>query len=405
MRFPRFPRSSRVNLLSIFPERGTRTLRYVTIGVLAGLVATGITGIGKTVTENVNVAPATVLPALQRPLGTAFGQTSQAEADLGDGTKLAAWQLKDGAKQFNLTAAPISWTTEPGKVKQAFAINGTIPAPTIRVNEGDKVRIVFHNNMSEGSSLHWHGMELPNSQDGVPGLTQPEVEPGQTFTYEFTAVSTGTHWYHSHMDGNQEGRGLYGALEVIPRLGDIPADHDYTIETGDGALGFVMNGKSYPATTSLRAKVGERVHIRLIGTGPELFHAIHIHGGYFTVVAQDGRPLLNPEQMDTITLGIGQTYDLIWVPVNPGQWMIHCHIFSHSETSAGMTGMVIIADVGPATGGVPLPGLPGGTSSAPSSALSPAAGAMATPSAATPSTATSSPATTSADSTSTSAAS
>ena len=117
-----------------------------------------------------------------------------------------------------------------------------------------------------------------------------------------------------------------------------------------------MNGKSYPATPVLSAAVGERVHIRLIGTGPELTHSIHIHSGYFTVVAQDGRPLINPVQMDTVTLGIGQTYDLIWTPVNPGKWMIHCHIFSHSETMAGMTGMVIIANVTPATVELPAVG-------------------------------------------------
>jgi FtsP/CotA-like multicopper oxidase with cupredoxin domain len=355
----RFSRNTRARLQLLAPEHGARTLRYVTFGVLAGLMATALTGLTGTPavsTDKVDVQPATVLPALQRPLGTAFGQTSQAEADLGDGTKLAAWQLKDGVKEFHLTAAPLSWTTEPGRVKQGLALNGTIPAPTIRVNEGDKLRIVFTNNMSDGSSLHWHGMELPNSQDGVPGLTQPEVEPGQSFTYQWTAVSTGTHWYHSHMGGDQEGRGIYGALEIVPLLGDIPADRDYTIQTGDGALGFVMNGKSYPATPVLSAAVGERVHIRLIGTGPELTHSIHIHSGYFTVVAQDGRPLINPVQMDTVTLGIGQTYDLIWTPVNPGKWMIHCHIFSHSETMAGMTGMVIIANVTPATVKLPAVG-------------------------------------------------
>jgi FtsP/CotA-like multicopper oxidase with cupredoxin domain len=338
----------------------SRTLRYVVIGSAIGLTAAAAVGPVRSAVsapEPVNVEQAAVTQLLQRPLGTAFGQQSQAEADLGDGTTLAAWELKGGVKEFHLNAAPLTWETEPGRTKQALAFNGHVPGPVIRVNEGDKVRIVVKNDMAKPTAVHWHGMELPNDQDGVPMLTQHDIEPGQSFTYEWTAVSTGTHWYHSHEDGDQEGRGLYGALEVVPTLGDIPAERDFRIMTGDGPLGFVFNAKSYPATTPLAAKVGERVHIRLIGTGPEMFHAIHIHGGYFTVVAQDGRPLAVPQQMDTVTVGIGQTYDLIWVPVRTGKWMIHCHVFSHSEVASGMTGMVTIADVHPAT--LPLPGLPG----------------------------------------------
>jgi FtsP/CotA-like multicopper oxidase with cupredoxin domain len=343
-------------------SRTSKIVRYLAVGCAFGLIVSGVVGsTSRAPAAPVDVAPAAAGQAASpiRPLGTAFGQQSQDEEDLGDGTTLAAWQLKDGVKEFHLTATAVDWTTEPGRVKQGMAFNGHIPGPTIRVNEGDKIRVVVTNNTGSPTGVHWHGMELPNSQDGVPGLTQPDIEPGQNFTYQFTAVSTGTHWYHSHMGGDQEGRGLYGALEVVPLLGDIPADHDYTIETGDGQLGFVFNGKSYPATTGLRAKVGERVHIRLIGTGPEQFHSIHIHGGYFTVVAQDGRPLAVPQQMDTVTVGVGQTYDLIWVPVAPGRWMIHCHVFSHSETPSGMTGMVTIANVDPAT--LTLPPLPGAT--------------------------------------------
>ncbi|WAL65433.1 multicopper oxidase domain-containing protein [Amycolatopsis cynarae] len=345
-------------------SRTSKIFRYLTIGTALGVIASGVAGSVGTASAPVTVAPAGVIGdavAGLRPLGTAFGQQSQDEADLGDGTFLAPWQLKNGVKEFHLTASAVNWTTEPGRVKQALAFNGHIPGPTIRVNEGDRIRIVVTNKTDQPTSVHWHGMELPNSMDGVPGLTQPDINPGQSFTYEYTAVSTGTHWYHSHMGGDQEGRGLYGALEVVPLAGEIPAAHDYTIMTGDGALGFVFNGKSYPATTNLRAKVGERVHIRLIGTGPEMFHAIHLHSGYFTVVAQDGRPLTVPQQMDTITLGIGQTYDLIWVPTTPGKWMIHCHVFSHSETMSGMTGMVTIANVDPPS--VQLPSLPGVTGS------------------------------------------
>jgi FtsP/CotA-like multicopper oxidase with cupredoxin domain len=306
---------------------------------------------------SLNALPLPALPGLGGVLPPAGGD-GQAR-DLGDGTRLAPYQVVNGVKVFTLDARPIQWEVAPGKVRQAYSFNGLVPGPVIRVNQGDRMRMIVKNDLPDGTSVHWHGMELPNDQDGVPDLTQPTIEPGQTYTYEFTAVSPGTHWYHSHMDGDQEGKGLYGALEVVPRGGDIPADRDYRIMIGDGPLGFVFNGKSFPATTPLRANVGERVHIRLIGTGPEMIHPIHVHGGHFTVVAQDGRPLRVPEEMDTVNVGVGQTYDLIFVPRNPGRWMIHCHIFSHSETPQGMAGLVTILQVDPPV--VPVPPLLPGT--------------------------------------------
>lgn len=275
-------------------------------------------------------------------------QTSQAAEPLGDGTTLAAWKLVEGAKVFELLLAPKNQITEPGRVKKGLSINGSIPGPVIRVNEGDKLRLIVQNRMREGTSIHWHGMDLANEQDGVPGITQKTIPPGADKTYEWTAISTGTHWYHSHMDGEQEGRGIYGALEVIPAVGEIASDRDYRLLFGDGALGFVINGKSFPATTRMPARVGERVRIRLIGAGPDLIHSIHLHSGYFQVVAQDGRRLPQPYEADTIVLGVGQTFDLIWVPTRVGAWMIHCHIFAHSETKQGMTGMVTLFDVAPA---------------------------------------------------------
>lgn len=307
---------------------------------------------GQTVTNTPQQAPTPAPAAPQQVAG----------ADLGDGTHLASYELVNGVKVFHLRAAPIQWETKPGVIKQALAFNGLIPGPVIRVNQGDKVRIVVQNDMPEGTAVHWHGMDLPNDQDGVPGLTQSMIDPGHSYTYEWTAISTGTHWYHSHMDGDQEGKGLYGALEVVPRTGDIQADRDYRIMIGDGPLGFVFNGKSFPATAPLVARVGERVHIRLIGTGPEMIHPIHLHSGYFTEVAQDGRRLPMPQQMDTILVGVGQTYDLIWVPTRVGKWMIHCHIFSHSETPEGMSGLVSIFNVEPPVVRLPVvpPIVPGG---------------------------------------------
>lgn len=289
---------------------------------------------------------------------TPASQTSQAAVDLGDGTTLAPWKLVGDQKVFELTLAPKKQTTAQGFVKDGLSVNGSIPAPTIRVNEGDKLKIIVTNKMKEGSSIHWHGMDLPNEQDGVPGITQKTIMPGAQHIYEWTAISTGTHWYHSHMGGDQEGRGVFGALIVVPRVGDIPSDRDYTLIFSDGALGFVINGKSFPDTTRLAARVGERVRLRIIGAGPEMIHSVHLHLGYFEVVAQDGNKLPVPFKADTQLLGIGQTFDLIWVPTRVGHWMLHCHIFSHSETMAGMTGMVTLIDVADANP-VTAPHVPG----------------------------------------------
>ena len=297
---------------------------------------------------------------------------------LGDGTYLAPFTDRGGVKVFQLRMSAVNWEVAPGVVKEAYTFNGTVPGPVLRVNEGDRVRVVVKNDLPIATGVHWHGMILPNAQDGVPGLTQPSIAPGQTYTYEWTAVATGTHWYHAHSSGRDIGRGLYGVLEVVPKTGDIPADRDYRLVIGDTDLGFVFNGKSYPATVPLGARVGERVRIRLVGAG-DLSHPIHLHGSPFEVVAQDGLPLPQPVRMDTLLVSAGQTFDIVAVPVNEGRWLLHCHIFAHSHEStehdahaagrtgvaAGMTGLTTTLDVGPALAKPPV--------AAPASASAPAA--------------------------------
>lgn len=276
-----------------------------------------------------------------------------AAVDLGDGTYTAPYEVVQGVKVFRLRMAPVRWEVSPGVVKEAWAFNGTVPGPTLRFNEGDRVRFIVQNGLSEMTGVHWHGMDLPNDQDGVPHITQHPIMPGETFTYEWTAVSTGTHWYHAHMGGNQVGKGLYGALEIVPKLGEIRSDRDYRVIINDGFLGFVLNGKSFPATRPLKAEVGERVRLRLIGSGPEMIHPVHLHGGFFELLAQDGHMLPFPVKMDTLNTGVGQTYDILFIPTRPGKWLLHCHIFSHSEAAHGMQGMVTYLDVAP---GVAVPG-------------------------------------------------
>jgi len=278
---------------------------------------------------------------------------------LGDGTRLAAFTVdKEGVKEFHLRMAPMTWTSAPAVTTQAWAFNGSIPGPLIRVNEGDRVRIVVRNDLPIATAVHWHGMILPNDQDGVPGITQPEIEPGTSYTYQWTAVATGTHWYHTHSSGRPVGLGLYGPLEVVPRQGDFAAERDYRVMIGDTFLGLVMNGRTFPYTIPLKAKVGERVHIRLFDAGDQI-HPIHLHGFPFQLVARDGQRLPVPEVMDTILIGTGQTYDLIWQPMSPGHWLFHCHIFAHSHDEHGMTGLVTTLDVDPSDSPAPaVPALP-----------------------------------------------
>jgi manganese oxidase len=290
---------------------------------------------------------------------TELPQGRPAAGTLGDGTRLADFTVdRSGVKVFHLRMAPVPWTPAPGLTMTAYAFNGTIPGPVIRINEGDRVRITVENDLPVPTGVHWHGMILPNDQDGVPGITQPEIAPGTSYTYQWTALAPGTHWYHTHSSGKEVGLGLYGPLEVVPREGDIPADRDYRIMVGDTYLGMVLNGRTFPYTIPLQAKVGDRVHIRLFDAGDQI-HPIHLHGFPFQLVAQDGHRLAVPQLMDTILIGTGQTYDLLWQPTSPGHWLLHCHIFAHSHDEHGMTGLVTTLDVAPADGRLPaLPPLP-----------------------------------------------
>ena len=289
--------------------------------------------------------PPTAAPPVVAP-GAGEGAQYLGEP-LGDGTYLAKYDVVGGVKVFHLVMAPVSWEISKGKVVQAYAFNGTIPGPVIRARAGDRLRFIVENKLPPGqmTGVHWHGMVLPNDQDGVPGVTQDPIQPGQTYTYEWTAVTTGTHWYHSHMGGAQIGKGLYGPLQILPKSGDdIPAAHDYSLMFGDTNLGFVLNGRSFPDTVRLKAKVGERVHIRLYDAGDDE-HAIHLHGTAFQVVAQDGQRLPQPYRADTLSIAPGQTWDIVAVMTVPGKWALHCHKFIHSENDMGMMGMTTILEV------------------------------------------------------------
>lgn len=178
--------------------------------------------------------------------------------------------------------------------------------------------------------------------------------PGESFTYEFEAQPHGTRLYHSHFNAaRQEGSGLYGMF-VIEERNPPPvrqSDRDELMLLADG-MGYVINGKEFPMTDPIRMKMGERIRVRMANLG-SMYHPMHLHGGFFTVIAKDGFPVASPQKMNTISIAPGETYDVILDPQFAGTWIWHCHILSHvtgprdadgNDTSAGMLGTVIVDD-------------------------------------------------------------
>lgn len=248
-------------------------------------------------------------------------------------------QLVDGVKVFELTASVFDWEVAPGEIKEAWGYNGQVPGPEIRVQLGDQIRVIFHNQLPESSAIHFHGLLVPNPMDGVPGITQPLVKPGESFTYEFEVRNTGSHMYHSHMNAAaQIPKGLLGAL-IVEGADEPAVDHDITMILNDGPLGFTLNGKSFPATQPIVAKLGERIRIRYMNEGLQA-HPMHLHGIPQQVYAKDGAVLPQSHQEDTVFVAPGERFDVIVEASEAGVWALHCHILNHAEREEGMFGMV-----------------------------------------------------------------
>jgi FtsP/CotA-like multicopper oxidase with cupredoxin domain len=260
----------------------------------------------------------------------------------GKGNQLLAPKIKNGVKVFELTAKKIRWETAPGQTVEAWAYNEQIPGPQIRVREGDRVRVTLKNELTESTAVHFHGVEVPNDQDGVPFITQPPIKPGQSFTYEFTAPNPGSHMYHSHHNSaTQVGLGLLGAFIIEPRNPQPieKVDVDYVLVLNDGAHGYTFNGKSFPATEPVVAKLGQKVRIRFMNEGM-MIHPMHLHGMHMTVISKDGWPVPAPWKCDTLNVAPGERWDVVVNCNNPGTWAFHCHILPHAESDHGMFGMV-----------------------------------------------------------------
>jgi len=260
------------------------------------------------------------------------------------GQVLAPEVLPDGTKLFKLTAQVVQWEIEPGKRVEAWTYNGAVPGPTIKVNPGDKVQVSIHNVLPESTSIHFHGLITPNSQDGVPDITQDPIKPGQTYLYSFTAQSTpAVGMYHSHQDAvKQVPNGMAGAFLVgrEPVPAGVTVSQEQTMMLNDaGTIGYSINGKSFPATAPVVAKLGDWVIVHYMNEGV-MVHPMHLHGLAQMVIAKDGYPLAQPYEADTILVGPGERYTVLVHATEPGTWAWHCHILPHAERADGMFGMV-----------------------------------------------------------------
>ena len=262
----------------------------------------------------------------------------------GKGNQLMAPRVENGVKVYDLTAREMKWEVAPGQIVNAMAYNEQVPGPQIRVREGDRVRVNLKNELTQSTAIHFHGMELPNDMDGVPFITQPPVKPGESFTYEFTIPdgNVGSNMYHSHHNAaTQVSLGLLGAFIVEPRKPRAieKVDKDFVLILNDGAHGFTLNGKGFPATEPFSAKLGDKIRIRYMNEGM-MIHPMHLHGMHMTVIDKDGWALPAPWKCDTLNVAPGERYDVIVNCNNPGTWALHCHILPHAESEMGMFGMV-----------------------------------------------------------------
>lgn len=276
-------------------------------------------------------------------------------------------RLVDGVKEFNLVAEVVHSRFVAERPITAWGYNGSIPGPTIEVQEGERVRIIFDNHLPEPTTPHWHGLEVPIEMDGVPGVTQDPIMPGGRFVYEFTVEQNGTFFYHSHMP-MQQMMGMIGLFIIHPKRPFEPrVDRDFAFVLQEWALlpnnnvpntlamefnWLTMNGKAGPATTPLLVKQGERVRIRIVNLGMD-HHPIHLHGAQFVVTGTEGgrQPETTWGPGNTVIVGVAQARDIEFLAKATGDWMLHCHMPHHNMNQmASMVGPVVSMGHGLQTG-------------------------------------------------------
>ena len=285
---------------------------------------------------------AAALAVVKRFLDGEYGKVD------GAGNQPFSPKMDGGVKVFDFTVEKVSHHIDAQKPPvAALGFNGTWPGPRIDVIAGDTIRAIFRNNLDESTGIHFHGQQLPNKMDGVPHITQDPIKPGDSFTYEFPVRTVGSHMYHSHHNAtDQVGRGLLGAFIVHPKDPALRYDRLYGVTqdivwiSNDTLGGFTINGRGFPATAPIVARVGEKVVIRFMNEGI-MTHPWHLHGMPMHVVARDGYPLGSAAfYCDTLGVNPGERWDVVIDCQDPGAWAFHCHILPHAEGQDGMFGMV-----------------------------------------------------------------
>ncbi|HEX6167354.1 MAG TPA: multicopper oxidase domain-containing protein [Acidimicrobiales bacterium] len=349
---------------------------YTIVCTIAGHADSGMTGT-LTVTEGAgggDAAPAAEDAAGDAAAGGGHAHGGFTEADYqrmseamnetimafpaeteGAGNAMLEPEVKaDGTKVFELTAEIVEWELEPGTFVDAWTYNGMVPGPQMRVDVGDDVEIVVHNELPMATDVHVHGINIPNGMDGVAPITQELIQPGESFTYAFTTDEPAVAMYHPHHHGQmQMPNGMFGAFIVgdvalptgqtvggYPIPADLEIDHELPMVLNDsGEIGYSLNGKSFPATEPIVAQQGDWMLVHYYNEGNQI-HPMHLHQFDQVVVAKDGFPLDHPYVADTVNVAPGERYTVLVNLDEPGTWVWHCHILNHVESEEGMFGMV-----------------------------------------------------------------
>jgi manganese oxidase len=259
------------------------------------------------------------------------------------------YELDGGVKVFRLSSEVVKRKIAPFKTIDVWGYNGSCPGPTIQINQGDRVRVIFENRLPESTTVHWHGLEIPIEQDGVPWISQKPIAPSEKYIYEFTVHQEGTFFYHAH-SAMQEMQGQIGLFIAHPQKPYKPrVDHDYAIVLQEWAVlpsnsvpnsagmefnWLTFNGVSAPAITPMIARLGSRVRLRIVNLGMD-HHPIHLHGNQFVQTGTEGgrAPESSWYPMNTVLVGVAQARVIEFDAKYPGSWMVHCHLPHHMMNS------------------------------------------------------------------------
>jgi FtsP/CotA-like multicopper oxidase with cupredoxin domain len=290
--------------------------------------------------------------ATQPPLFPASGPSYRPVITLNGWT--LPWRMNGDWKEFHLVAEPVKRELAPGMTANLWGYNGQAPGPTIEAVEGDKVRIFVTNKLPEKTTVHWHGMLLPNGMDGVGGVTQPHIEPGKTFVYEFELEASGTFMYHPHSDEMvQMAMGMMGMFIVHPGNPNFRrVDRDFVFIMSSYAIDpgtslprvsemtdfnmWTWNSRVFPGIDPLPVRLGDRVRVRMANL-TMTNHPIHLHGHRVAVTCTDGGWVPETAQWPetTVDVPVGTIRAFEFVADNPGDWAFHCHKTHHAMNAMG----------------------------------------------------------------------